>query len=78
MELTPFDPAEYLDSEEAISAYLEDARRDGAEAYARAVEVVARAREKIGRGRAAARAGSAPQKDRPAGRRGAGRVAASG
>jgi len=40
----PFDPAEFLDSEEAIAAYLGDAREDGAEALSRATEVVARAR----------------------------------
>lgn len=44
METRPFDPAEYLDSEEAIAAYLADAREDGPEAFSRAVEVVARAR----------------------------------
>jgi hypothetical protein len=40
----PFDPAEYLDSEDAIAAYLTDARADGPEALSDAVEVVARAR----------------------------------
>lgn len=44
MELKPFDPADYLDTEEGIEAYLADARLDGAEALADAVEVVARAR----------------------------------
>ena len=44
METRPFDPAEYLDSEEAIAAYLADARAGGAEDLADAVEVVARAR----------------------------------
>lgn len=43
-ETYPFDPAEYLDSEEGIEAYLADARLDGAAALADAVEVVARAR----------------------------------
>jgi len=44
VETRPFDPAEYLDSEEAIAAYLADARAGGAEDLADAVEVVARAR----------------------------------
>ncbi len=45
MKTLPFDPAEFLDTEEAIAAYLADARLDGAEAVFRAKEVVARARE---------------------------------
>lgn len=44
METRPFDPADYLDSEEAIAAYLADARAGGAEELGRAVEVAARAR----------------------------------
>lgn len=44
METRPFDPAEYLDSEEAIAAYLADARADGAGELAWADEVVTRAR----------------------------------
>lgn len=44
MKTLPFDPAEYLDSEEAITAYLADARLDGTEAYSQAIEVVTRAR----------------------------------
>ena len=44
METLPFDPAEFLDTEEAIAAYLADARLDGAVSLSRAVEVVARAR----------------------------------
>ncbi|MCF8505993.1 MAG: hypothetical protein K9G59_13870 [Caulobacter sp.] len=47
MELKPFDPADYLDSEEGIEAYLEDARLDGAAALARADAVVARARARM-------------------------------
>jgi DNA-binding phage protein len=47
VETRPFDPAQYLDSEEAISAYLADARQDGAEALAQAAEVVARARRRL-------------------------------
>ena len=47
METLPFDPAEYLDSEEAIAAYLDDARQDGDEATARAAEVVTRARRRM-------------------------------
>jgi DNA-binding phage protein len=44
-----FDPAEYLDSEEAISAYLEDARAHGRGELADAQAVVARARAMTGR-----------------------------
>lgn len=47
METLPFDPAEYLDTEEAIAAYLADARADGAVALSRAVEVVDRARVRM-------------------------------
>ncbi|WP_425994142.1 hypothetical protein [Caulobacter sp. DWR1-3-2b1] len=39
METRPFGPAEYLDSEEVIAAYLADARADGAEELIDAVEV---------------------------------------
>ena len=56
METRPFDPAEYLDSEEAIAAYLDDARAHGGQELSEAVEVVARARA-LNRGdRAPARA----------------------
>lgn len=47
MELTPFDPADYLDTEEGIAAYLADARAFGAEAVDDAVKVVARARARM-------------------------------
>ena len=47
MELKPFDPADYLDTEEGIEAYLADARLDGPAAVARAAEVVARARARM-------------------------------
>ncbi|HRD28164.1 MAG TPA: hypothetical protein PLO65_07685 [Caulobacter sp.] len=47
METLPFDPAEYLDSEEAIAAYLADAQQDGPAAVSRAAVVVARARQVI-------------------------------
>lgn len=47
MELTPFDPADYLDTEEGIAACLADARAFGAEAVADAVEVVTRARARM-------------------------------
>ena len=47
MELKPFDPADYLDSEEGIEAYLSDARAFGAEALADAEIVVARARAQM-------------------------------
>ncbi len=49
MESRLFDPAEYLDSEEAISAYLADARAHGRGELADAQAVVARARAMIGR-----------------------------
>ncbi len=45
MKTRPFDPAEYLDCEEAIEAYLADAEADSAEALADAKVVVARARQ---------------------------------
>ncbi len=44
METRPFDPAEYLDSEEAIAAYLADARAYGGQELSDAIAVVARAR----------------------------------
>lgn len=47
METRPFDPADYLHSEEAIDAYLADARSDGPAALSRAMEVVARARSRF-------------------------------
>lgn len=47
MELKPFDPADYLNSEEGIEAYLADAGLDGAASLSRAVEVVARARARM-------------------------------
>lgn len=49
MELKPFDPADYLDTEEGIAAYLDDARAFGAEAVDDAVKVVARARGRMQR-----------------------------
>lgn len=47
MELKPFDPADYLDSEEGIEAFLEDARSFGEDALSDAREVVARARARM-------------------------------
>lgn len=47
METRPFDPAEYLDSEEAIAAYLADARAGDAEEIAHAANVADRARALI-------------------------------
>ena len=44
METRPFDPAEYLDTEEAIVAYLAEARADE---VPHATEVAARARAMI-------------------------------
>ena len=49
MEVGRFDPADYLDSEEAIAAYLEDARQDEGGAFSRALDVVARARRRLRR-----------------------------
>lgn len=45
MDTLPFDPADYLDSDEAIAAYLADAGTDGEQAMADAIAVVARARQ---------------------------------
>lgn len=47
METLPFDPADYLDSEEGFAAYLADAYLDGPEAVADAVKVIARARARM-------------------------------
>jgi len=47
LETKPFDPSEYLDSEEAIAAYLADAREGDAEEAAHVAEVVGRARAMI-------------------------------
>ena len=44
MEIRPFDPVEYLDTEEAIAAYLADARAYGGQELSDAIAVVARAR----------------------------------
>lgn len=44
METRPFDPAAYLDGEDAIAAYLADARADGEAALAEARMVVERSR----------------------------------
>ncbi|WP_293902093.1 hypothetical protein [Phenylobacterium sp.] len=44
METRPFDPAAYLNGEEAIAAYLADARAHGGQEFSEAVEVAARAR----------------------------------
>lgn len=48
MELKRFDPADYLDDEEGIQAYLADARLFGADALTQAEAVVARARARMG------------------------------
>ncbi len=61
MKTKPFDPADYLDTEEGIAAYLADARDFGPEAYAVAVEVVARARARMSRPRIAVRSPSVQQ-----------------
>jgi len=59
MDLKPFDPADYLDSEEGFQAYLADARLDGPASLSRAVAVVARARARM------AQSASAPGKSSP-------------
>lgn len=51
VELKPFDPADYLDTEEAIEAYLADAGQDGSASLSRALNVVARARARMAGGR---------------------------
>ncbi|WP_269515826.1 DNA-binding protein [Brevundimonas subvibrioides] len=60
LKTLPFDPADYLDTEEAIAAYLADARLDGAVALSRAVEVVARARVRMTKARIGIRSRSVP------------------
>lgn len=64
MELKPFDPADYLDSEEGIEAYLADASQDGPQSLSRAVEVVARARTRMAGGRNTARSRPAGARER--------------
>lgn len=61
MNLQPFDPADYLDSEEGIAAYLADARAFGTEALSDAVEVVARARARMTKSRIGVRSSSVRQ-----------------
>ena len=61
METLPFDPAEFLDTEEAIAAYLADARADGPVALSRAVDVVARARARMTKARIGVRSRSVPK-----------------
>ena len=60
METLPFDPAEYLDSEEAIAAYLADAQEDGPAAVSRAAVVVARARRMMEADRLHSSVGESP------------------
>ncbi len=57
MKTRPFDPADYLDTEEGIAAYLADARSFGSQAYSEAVDVVARARARMKSGRIGASSG---------------------
>jgi DNA-binding phage protein len=59
VETRPFDPAEYLDSEKAIEAYLADARTGDAQEIADANDVVARARQSLGKPRGQKRSQSA-------------------
>jgi len=62
VETRPFDPAQYLDGEEAIAAYLADARAHGSQELAEATAVVQRAREMRRRGSLRGiSAGSQPQ-----------------
>jgi len=61
VDTRPFDPADYLDSEEAIAAYLADARADGAASLSRAVEVVARARARMTKAGIGVRSRSVPR-----------------
>lgn len=61
MDLQPFDPADYLDSEEGIAAYLADARAFGTEALSDAVEAVARARARMTKSRIGVRSPSVRQ-----------------
>lgn len=65
METRPFDPAAYLDSKEAIAAYLADARASGTEDLADAVEVVTRARALMARSSEARNAVARRRQDRP-------------
>lgn len=44
LKTKPFDPADYLNDEEDMALYLEDARAFGPEAVADAMKVIARAR----------------------------------
>ncbi len=61
MKTKPFDPADYLDTEEGFAAYLADARDFGAQAHADAVAVVARARARMSRPRIVVRSPSVQQ-----------------
>lgn len=61
VDTRPFDPADYLDSEEGIAAYLADARADGSAALSRAVEVVARARGRMAKAGIGVRSRSVPK-----------------
>ena len=47
LKTKPFDPADYLQDEEDMALYLEDARAFGPEAVADAIEVIARARARM-------------------------------
>jgi len=68
-ELRPFDPADYLDSEAGIEAYLADARAFGPAALSDAVEVVARARRRMQPARIGARSRSVRKEAVMAGKR---------
>ena len=64
MKLKPFDAADYLDCEEGIEAYLEDARTFGDDALSDAQEVVARARARMARTRPVAAGATASDDSR--------------
>lgn len=48
MKTIPFDPTDFLRTEEAIAAFLEDAQSDTPEAQADALDVVSEARRRYG------------------------------
>lgn len=47
-DLPLFDPADFIDDEEAAQAFLEDAQKDGPELVAQAEAIVERARKRWG------------------------------
>ena len=59
LKTRPFDPTDYLETEEDMAVYLADARLDGPEAVADAMEVIARARARVAASASAPRSRSA-------------------